>query len=140
MKNGKFFVRIASNGRPVMGSLMERKNAPRDGGRWADITECLGLCCTYVAPTESSPINFAAEDGIATVNEISWGAVTGADTYKLERSTSVDFSTALTTLQNTSGTSYSDTGRTSGTAYYYRVSVIANGVQGNYAYASNVAP
>jgi hypothetical protein len=45
----------------------------------------------------------------------------GADTYTFQRSTTSDFSSSVTTLQNTSSNTYTDTGLSPGT-YYYRVS------------------
>lgn len=69
------------------------------------------------------PLNFAVVGaGTGNVN-ISWTAVSNAGNgYELDRSTSPNFSTAVTVLVNfTSVTSYADTGLTSGTIYYYRL-------------------
>lgn len=141
MRNGKYYVRIASNGKPVMGSLMERKAAPKDGGRWADVTSCLGLCCGFYDPEFPSPGNFTLSDGETTEIDAAWNAVAGAVTYKLERATDATFTTGLTTVQNTSATSVTDTGLTSGVHYYYRLSVIgAGGAAGSFGYADRVAP
>jgi hypothetical protein len=47
--------------------------------------------------------------------------IPNATRYKFERATNAGFTTGVTTLQNTSGNTYSDTGRTINTTYYYRV-------------------
>ncbi len=55
--------------------------------------------------------------------QLSWDEVVGADTYIVQRATTVDG--AYTTLQSgISQTSYTDIGLTNGTTYYYRVQTV----------------
>ncbi len=46
-QNQRYFVRLDSNGKPVLGSLVGRKAAPKTG-TWLEIT---GYCC---APTTTT--------------------------------------------------------------------------------------
>lgn len=60
--------------------------------------------------------------------DLSWTAVPNRTYYKIERATAADFSTGLTTLTATlTATTYSDTGRTAGTTYYYRIKALGTG-------------
>ena len=77
----------------------------------------------------------------ATVNgddvSVSWGAVTGASTYRLQRRTGAtgSWATMVTAL---AGTSYTDLNRPNGT-YYYRVRAQNSGGDSIYSSASNAA-
>lgn len=51
---------------------------------------------------------------------------TGADSYTFQRATQSDYSDAVE-IQATSATSVTDTGRTEGTTYYYRVKAVKSG-------------
>jgi len=72
---------------------------------------------TIVAP--AAPTNLQATAGNAQV-ALSWSASTGAATYTVKRSTTsgTGFATVASSL---TGTSYTDTGVTNGTTYYYVV-------------------
>ena len=72
-------------------------------------------------PLPSAPTNFVAIPGNAQV-ALSWSASSGATSYKLFRSTQsgiYDFTSPLATVTTTS---YTDTGVTNGTTYFYVVS------------------
>ena len=87
--------------------------------------------------TLGTPDSFIATPTSTTEVDLSWAAVANATTYKLERATNSGFSAGLTTLQNTSTLTFSDTGRTTGTVYYYRVSASATGeITSGYALAT----
>lgn len=49
----RFYIRLTSDGRPIFGSVVERVHPPK-GGRWADITDCLGLCCVPTTTTTTT--------------------------------------------------------------------------------------
>lgn len=58
-------------------------------------------------------------------NSLSWTALANRTYYKIERATNSGFTTGLTTLSSTAtATTYSDTGLTNGTTYWYRVTGI----------------
>ena len=65
------------------------------------------------------PAGFAATAGDTEVS-LAWDAVSGADKYSLERALESDYSDAIE-VYNNSTNSFTDTGRTNGTTYYYRV-------------------
>jgi hypothetical protein len=71
---------------------------------------------------------------------LSWSARTGANSYKVKRAT-VSGGPYTTIASGVTSTSYSDTGRSSGTTYYYVVSAV-NGVgeSANSAQASATTP
>jgi len=66
---------------------------------------------------------------------LSWNAVSGANGYKVERSTSSNsgFSQIVAPL----GTSHSDTGLTASTTYYYRVRAFNGNGNGSYSSVAN---
>lgn len=83
----------------------------------------------------SAPENFTVTPLTSTSNSIMWNAVSGATSYRLQRSTSINFRTALTVIYTGSGTSYTNTGLTAGVQYYYRIQALASGAQSSaYAY------
>lgn len=59
--------------------------------------------------------------------DVSWSAVSGADAYVLERATNSTFTAGLTTLYSGSLLTFSDTGRTELTTYYYRIRTLKAG-------------
>ena len=57
-----------------------------------------------------------------TTNDLSWTSLANRTYYKIERATNSGFTTSLTTLSSTAAaTTYSDTGLTNGTTYWYRI-------------------
>lgn len=63
----------------------------------------------------------------STQIDLSSSAVTNATSYKFERSLNVGFTSGVTTLQQTSSRTFSDTGRAASTQYFYRVTAMASG-------------
>jgi fibronectin type 3 domain-containing protein len=79
----------------------------------------------------AAPASLTALAQIGNTNNLNWASVAGATSYSIWRSTSATGPyTALATLYN--GTSYSDTGLTAGTAYYYVVTAVNNGGESVY--------
>ena len=96
---------------------------------------------TPVAPVPTAPTNLVATAGNAQVI-LNWDAVSGATSYKVKRSTTNGgpYATLAPTLTTNS---YTDSGLTNGTTYYYRVyAVNAGGNSGdsNQAQATPMAP
>ena len=70
--------------------------------------------CLTTAPT----ISIGAVTGSSIA--LSWTSITGATSYSLQRDTNSSF-TSATTIATQSGTSFTSSGLSSGTTYYYRV-------------------
>lgn len=89
---------------------------------------------TPVAPPVA-PTSLTATPGDALVN-LSWTAASGATSYTVRRSTTSG-SGYVDAATNVSGTTYSDTGLTNGTTYYYVVAAVnAGGTGANSTQAS----
>jgi arabinogalactan endo-1,4-beta-galactosidase len=69
------------------------------------------------------PANLAARPGNSQIT-LSWAAVSGASLYHVYRSTSSE--AAGTLVGSTGGTSYTDTGLTNGTRYYYSLTALSS--------------
>ncbi len=82
---------------------------------------------TLLPPAPITPVGLVAIPGNGKIN-LSWLTSAGASSYNLKRSTS---SGSETNLLNTTGTSYTDTGVVNGTTYYYVVSSLNAGGEGN---------
>lgn len=134
----RYWLKITSKGVPVLGSLQHRKKAPSatNDGRWVDVTKGMGLCCIFQGV--SAPANFAAANGATGQIILSWAAVPGATSYKVERSTAADFSVALTQVFLGTPLTTTDTGLTSGVRYFYRISAFTP--QSGFTYIDRVAP
>jgi len=82
-----------------------------------------GVTSTY--PNGGGPLptpqNLIATATSTTTVTITWGAVTGATGYRLERSSGAG---TFTQIATPTGTSYNDTGLTPGTTYVYRVRAV----------------
>ena len=72
----------------------------------------------------AAPTGLAATPGNAQVS-LTWNASAGATGYNVKRSTTNG--SGYATVSSPTGTSYTDTGLTNGTAYYYVVSAVAAG-------------
>lgn len=70
------------------------------------------------APTLSSPANGAT--GVSTSPTLTWNASSGAASYRLQVSTSSTFTTTIADQSGITVTSYSLTGLSAGTIYYWR--------------------
>jgi autotransporter-associated beta strand protein len=82
---------------------------------------------TLLPPAPVTPVGLVAIPGNGKIN-LSWLTASGAGSYNLKRSTS---SGSETNLLNTTGTSYTDTSVANGTTYYYAVSSLNAGGEGN---------
>ncbi|HEV7298316.1 MAG TPA: fibronectin type III domain-containing protein [Tepidisphaeraceae bacterium] len=108
-------------------------------GRGAWVGEISGTSAPAV-PT--APANLSAAAGNAQVS-LSWSAVSGASTFNVYRSTTSGSGYSKINGSAVSGTTYTDTGRTNGTAYHYVVRAVNTaGESGNsnQATATPVAP
>ncbi len=77
--------------------------------------------------TLSAPGSFTATPGNAQV-ALAWAAVTSATGYVVDRATNSGFTTGVTLgIYSASGLSFTDTGLTNGTTYYYRIRATASG-------------
>lgn len=92
---------VATNGTADQGDDMTFRTAP-------------------AAPSPSSPSNGASE--VAVPPSLSWGASTGADSYRLQVSTSSLFSTVVYDQANLTTTSQVVSGLSDNTTYYWRLS------------------
>lgn len=83
----------------------------------------------------AQPRNFTSEDIGGNDVYLEWDAAPLADNYVLERATSPDFVSGLTTVYSGSGTDYTDTVPGSG-SYYYRIVSQQTGYQdSSYVYS-----
>lgn len=80
---------------------------------------------TFVAATALGNVSgFTVTPG-DTQNALSWSAVTNRTSYQVDRATDSGFTTGVTLgVYTGTGTSYTDTGLTNGTTYYYRIKAI----------------
>lgn len=94
---------------------------------------------TYISASQlATPTGFTVTSASSTSLTSSWSAVTNATSYTLDRSP--DGSTSWTNVYTGSGLTYTNTGLTAGTTYYYRVKATASGYTDS-AYANaNAAP
>jgi len=97
------------------------KNASGEGAKATPITATTLLA----APTGLAALPISASNTI----QLSWNTLTGADSYKVYRSTSE--TGTYTSIGTTSGTSYNDTGLTVSTDYYYKVSALTSAASGS---------
>lgn len=88
----------------------------------------------YVVPPISSipqlaqPGSFAATPASSSQINLSWGAVTNATGYVVDRATNSGFTTGVSLgIYSAGGTSYNDTGLSASTTYYYRIRATAAG-------------
>ena len=93
--------------------------------------------CTY-----AFPVTIAANSPAPTADTIylSWPTITGTiDSYTLERATDSGFTANLTTLTPPapSATTYTSSGLTSATTYYYRLKVTMSGDTSNWSNAAS---
>src|SRR5437667_10106496 len=78
---------------------------------------------TPVCSLPGAPTSLSAVPGNAQVS-LSWAAVSGATSYNVKRSTTGG--TGYLTIANATGTSYTNSGLTNGTTYYYVVSGVCS--------------
>lgn len=80
---------------------------------------------TYTAITALADVSGLSATPGNTQVDLSWSAVTNRTYYQIQRST--DNATWTTLTSTATATTYSDTGLTNGTTYYYRVKAIGTG-------------
>jgi hypothetical protein len=109
-------------------------------GPW-DIEAVRAVYETGAGPTlPGTPANLVATATSTTSITITWGAVSGATSYTLERSTNISSGWTVVVPAHTS-TSYTDTGRTANTTYVYRVranTATASGASSNLDHATTI--
>jgi fibronectin type 3 domain-containing protein len=74
---------------------------------------------TSVKPQPTVPVQFSITTAGDTGIKVSWGAVSGASGYQVSRATSS--AGPFSSVKVTTSTSFTNTGLSSGTAYYYKV-------------------
>ena len=79
-----------------------------------------------LAATPGSPTGVGSNAVVCTQFSMSWTAGSGASSYTLERALSADFLTGLVTVNGIIGTTYTFTGLTTNTTYFYRVRAVGN--------------
>ncbi len=87
------------------------------------------------AATPAQVTGLAASPSSTTQISLTWNAVTGATSYKVERSTSSG--SGFSQIATPSSNSYNDTGRSAGTRYYYRVRATNSNGDGGYSSEAN---
>jgi len=88
-------------------------------------TSSFSITAVYGAQLDE-PGNFSATATNTTIN-LDWDSVTGATSYRLQRSTDPTFKSGVVLIYTGSGSSYSDAGLDPTTQYYYRVKAKASG-------------
>jgi len=93
--------------------------------------------CDNLAPSEplSPPTNLVATAVSSTEIDLTWDAVTGADTYNVYRSTT-ELGT-YTLISSPATNSYNNTGLTGGTTYYYKASTVNGAGEGALSAVAN---
>lgn len=79
-----------------------------------------------LAATPGSPTGVGSSSVLCTQFTMSWTAGSGATSYTVERALNAGFSTGLVTVTGIVGTSYTFTGLTSNTTYFYRVRAVSS--------------
>ena len=92
----------------------------------------------------TGPGSLAGPTGVAVAQlsltsvRVSWNAVTDAESYRVERASAADPGTFTQVGGTITGTTFDDTGLTTGVAYSYRVAGVAGGVAGTFSAAVSV--
>ena len=81
---------------------------------------------TPTAGAPAAPTGLTAAPGNAQVS-LSWSASTGATSYNVYRGTTAGGESATAIATGITSTSYTNTGLTNGTAYYYKVAAVNSG-------------
>jgi hypothetical protein len=83
----------------------------------------------------SAPTGLAVQQLSLTSVRVSWNAVTGAQTYLVQRAVAGDPTNFTTVSDTVTGTQYDDAGLTAGVTYSYRVAAAAAGATGAFTTA-----
>lgn len=92
---------------------------------------------TSTEPGMCGPMNLAIVDECSSTIELEWDTVSGGSAYTLEKSSNRTFSDAVIVVNSQNVTSYTATGLSSGTTYYFRVK--ANTPKGITAWSDTVS-
>lgn len=84
--------------------------------------------------------SLSAQSSGSTSVSLSWTSVTGATSYNVYRSTTAGGEGSVPLATGTTSTSYSDSGLTSGTAYYYKVVAVGPAGEGAFSNEASAAP
>lgn len=114
-------------------SVQEYLNKAKDAG--LTMNDVLGIA-DPVTPPMDTPQNLAVTAG-DTSNALVWDAVTGATGYKVYRSTTTGTEVFLA---NSATNSYSDTGLTNGTTYYYKITAVGTNPESDLSSEANGTP
>jgi fibronectin type 3 domain-containing protein/PKD repeat protein len=87
----------------------------------------------------AAPTNLSATAGVAQVS-LTWNASSGATSYNIYRSTTSGGEGSTPFQTGISGTSYTNTGLTNGTTYYYQVSAVNGGGQSGKSGEASATP
>ncbi|MDR1787161.1 MAG: fibronectin type III domain-containing protein [Treponema sp.] len=92
---------------------------------WHDtvVTDYSTVVNTITKPGAPDGLTAAAQS-LSSILVLNWNAVTGADTYTVYRADSVDGPYTTPITSGITETSYTDTGLTKETTYYYKVSAV----------------
>ncbi len=91
------------------------------------------MLATPGVPVLGSPADFAV--GVSIEPTFTWGAVVGAASYTLQLATDAAFTTNVTTYSGLLGTTYTVTGLSNSTQYYWRMSATNGGGTSSYSSA-----
>jgi hypothetical protein len=83
----------------------------------------------------SAPTGLAVQQLSLTSVRVSWNAVTGAETYAVQRAAASDPTNFTTVSDTVTGTQYDDAGLTAGVTYSYRVAAAVDGEAGDFTTA-----
>ncbi len=83
------------------------------------------------------PLNLVATGVSSTSIDLSWDAVTSADSYNLQQASSAAFSDAIT-IATQATTKATSSGLSAATTYWYRVQATVNGIDGAWSIALSV--
>jgi hypothetical protein len=104
-------------------------NVPDSAYYWVYGTSQAGYGCSQVIYRQALPLppTYFKASAVAGNSSIalSWVAKAGVFGYVVQRATDVNFTTGLTTIYSGTNTSYTDTGLSGGSTYYYRLKATA---------------
>jgi hypothetical protein len=81
---------------------------------------------TVNVPAPAAPTNLSASAGNGQAS-LTWTAASGATSYNVYRGTTMNGESTAAIATNVSGTTFTNTGLTNGTTYYYKVAAVGTG-------------
>jgi prepilin-type N-terminal cleavage/methylation domain-containing protein len=145
--NNKTHISDCATAIPATGNLcLKLSNGNTYGAYYVDNTVTPNTFCLTVKSTNNTK-KYITQDGVPTNGvcsfafastlvansptrsqiSLSWGAVTGATSYTIQRDTSSSFASPPVTEYTGSGTSTTSAGLLSSTTYYYRINAVVDG-------------